>query len=85
LKAKKINLLARDVEKTGFTHLFIETPFRNNTMLEDIIQNSPANLLVCIACDLTSPTGFIKTKSAQAWKNDLPDLHKRPCIFVLGQ
>ena len=85
LRVKKINLLAREVEKSGYTHLFIETPFRNNTMLEDIIHNSPANLLICIACDVTSPLGFIKTKSAQAWKNELPDLHKRPCIFLLGQ
>ena len=85
LKAKKINLLAREVEKTGFTHLFIETPFRNNAMLEDLINNSPANLLICIACDVTSPTGFIKTKSAHTWKSEMPDLHKRPCIFLLGQ
>jgi 16S rRNA (cytidine1402-2'-O)-methyltransferase len=85
LKAKKINLLVREVEKTGFTQLFIETPFRNNAILEDIIQNSPANQLICIACDVTSPMGFVKTKSALAWKNDLPDLHKRPCIFLIGQ
>jgi len=85
LRVKKINLLAREVEKTGFTHLFIETPFRNNAMLEDIIHNSPANSLICIACDVTSPTGFIQTKSAHAWKHELPDLHKRPCIFLLGQ
>jgi 16S rRNA (cytidine1402-2'-O)-methyltransferase len=85
LKAKKINLLARDIEKSGHTHLFIETPFRNNALLEDIINHSPANLLVCIACDVTSANGFIKTKSAQAWKKECPDLHKRPCIFLLGQ
>ena len=82
---KKINFLAREVEKTGFTHMCIETPFRNNAMLEDLINNSPANLLICIACDVTGPEGFIKTKSAHAWKNEIPDLHKRPCIFLLGQ
>lgn len=85
LKTKKILRLIREVEKTGHTHLFIETPFRNNAMLEDIIQNSPSNLLICIACDLTSPSGFVKTKLAQTWKNELPDLHKRPCIFLIGQ
>jgi 16S rRNA (cytidine1402-2'-O)-methyltransferase len=85
LKAKKISVLARDIQSTGHTHLFIETPFRNNAMLEDIILHSPADALICIACDITSPLGFIKTKSAQAWKNESPDLHKRPCIFLLGQ
>lgn len=44
-------------------------------MLEDIIHNSPANSLICIACDVTSPAGFIKTKSAQAWKTN-------PLIYI---
>ncbi len=65
------------------TQLFIETPYRNNKMLEDILKNCNANTLLCIAADITLDTEFIKTKTIADWKKQHPDLSKRPCIFAI--
>lgn len=63
------------------TQLFIETPYRNMKMLEEIIKHCQPNTLLCIAADITLKTEFIKTKTVNDWKKSLPDLSKRPCIF----
>ncbi len=65
------------------TQLFIETPYRNGKMLEDVIKHCHPNTLLCIAADITLSTEFIKTKTVTEWKKQLPDLNKRPCIFGL--
>ncbi len=65
------------------SQLFIETPYRNMPLLSDILaQCAPATLL-CIAVDITLETEFIKTRTIQNWKNNTPDLNKRPTIFIL--
>ncbi len=69
----------------GQTQLFIETPYRNNKMLEDIVNTLHPETQVCIACDITLPTEYIITKSASFWKTNAPDLHKRPAIFIIHQ
>ncbi|MCW5908150.1 MAG: SAM-dependent methyltransferase [Chitinophagales bacterium] len=66
------------------TQLFMETPFRNQKMLDDLLQTCNDTTRLCIACDLTLPTQFIKTKTIKAWKQQKPQLHKRYCIFLLG-
>ncbi|MNY58130.1 hypothetical protein D3C86_1944310 [compost metagenome] len=65
------------------TQLFIETPFRNNQLLDDMLKNCQSGTELCIACDLTLDTEFLKTKTIAQWKADKPDLHKRPTVFVL--
>ena len=65
------------------SQLFIETPYRNNKLIEDLIQTLHPNTQLCIACDITLPTEFIKTKSINDWKKNKVDLHKRPCIFII--
>ena len=65
------------------SQLFIETPYRNNAMLEDICKVLHPDTDVCVACDITLPTEFIKTQSAQAWKKNSADLHKRPALFII--
>ncbi|BCY27135.1 SAM-dependent methyltransferase [Flavobacterium okayamense] len=65
------------------SQLFIETPYRNNKLLEDLIQILSPQTLLCIACDITLPTEFIKTKTVNEWKKNKVDLHKRPCIFII--
>ncbi|MGI0106630.1 SAM-dependent methyltransferase [Salinimicrobium sp. WS361] len=62
---------------------FIETPYRNNKMLEDLTQVLHPGTPICIACDLTLPTEFIVTKTAADWRKTKVDLHKRPTIFIL--
>ncbi len=84
-RQKKIEQISQEATKLGQTQIFIETPFRNNALLEDLIHYVPAHLLISIACELTSPDGFTKTKTAQAWRKETPDLHKKPCIFLIGQ
>ncbi len=65
------------------SQLFIETPYRNNKLLEDLNKILDKNTLVCVACDITLPTEFIKTLPASAWKKNIVDLHKRPTIFII--
>lgn len=65
------------------SQIFIETPYRNNKMLEDLISVLDQNTQVCVACDITLPTEFIKTQSATSWKKNIVDLHKRPTIFII--
>ncbi|MHA8068766.1 SAM-dependent methyltransferase [Aquirufa ecclesiirivi] len=84
-RIKKIEQLQKEVEKSGQTQLFIETPYRNNALLADLLQYCPKHQLICIGCDIQSPTGFIQTKSVEAWEKSLPDLHKKPCLFLIGQ
>ena len=83
-RIKKIELLVKDVEKSGQTQIFIETPYRNNALLEDLLNHCPGNQLIHIACNIQGQDGFTQTKSVLEWKKNQPDLHKKPCIFLLG-
>ena len=65
------------------TQLFIETPYRNTKLMEDLVQLLQPNTLLCVACDITLPTEYIKTKTIQEWKKEKADLHNRPCIFII--
>lgn len=65
------------------TQLFIETPYRNNKIIDEICSTLHPNTRVCIACDITLPTEFIRTMTVKEWKHANVDLHKRPAIFVI--
>lgn len=65
------------------TQLFIETPYRNNALLEELSKVLRPKTLVSVACDITLPTEFIKTATAEAWRKNKEDLHKRPAVFSL--
>jgi 16S rRNA (cytidine1402-2'-O)-methyltransferase len=65
------------------SQIFIETPFRNNKMLEDIVQALQPDTNLCVATDLTLPTEYIKTMKISAWKKAVVDLHNRPTIFII--
>jgi 16S rRNA (cytidine1402-2'-O)-methyltransferase len=65
------------------TQIFIETPYRNNKILEDICNILHPQTRVCIACDITLPTEYIKTMTVNEWKHAKVDLHKRPAIFII--
>lgn len=85
-KSDKKTML-KNLEKWSFerdqSQIFIETPYRNNQLLEEMTQILHPNTLLCIACDITLPTEFIQTKTISYWKKNKPELHKRPCIFIL--
>lgn len=65
------------------SQVFIETPYRNNKMLQDLIQHLHPSTRICVACDITLDTEYIVTKSVGEWSKSKIDLHKRPCIFIL--
>lgn len=80
---KKLKQLEEESIKNKSTQIFIETPFRNNKMLEAILQNCKPSTLLCIAAEITSTQEWIKTKTIDEWKNRKTDLHKKPVIFLL--
>ena len=82
-RSKSIKNLESESKQKNCTQIFIETPYRNNQLLDALLKNCKANTLVCIACELTSESEFVKTRSVQDWKKQVPDLHKKPVIFLL--
>lgn len=77
---KRLERLSFDQNQS---QIFIETPYRNNKMLEDITAVLSDNTSVCVACDITLQSEFIKTLPAGNWKKNKVDLHKRPTIFII--
>lgn len=82
-RTKMLKSLEQKATSGNTTQLFMETPFRNNKMLEDILRTCNPKTRLCIAADITLPTEFIKTKTIAEWKKQKLDLNKRPCIFLL--
>ncbi|MDP5096294.1 MAG: SAM-dependent methyltransferase [Flavobacterium sp.] len=77
---KNFERLSQDKNQS---QLFIETPYRNNKLMEDLLQILQPNTYLCVACDITLPTEFIKTKTVNEWKKEKADLQNRPCIFII--
>ena len=80
MEIKRLEKLS--IEKNQ-SQLFIETPYRNNKMLEDLCGTLESQTLVCVACDLTLTSEYIRTMSINEWKHVKVDLHKRPAIFII--
>jgi 16S rRNA (cytidine1402-2'-O)-methyltransferase len=76
---KRLEKLSGDKNQS---QIFIETPFRNDAMLEDMLSVLSPNTKICIACDITLPTEYIKTLTTSEWKKNKVELHKRPTVFV---
>ncbi len=77
---KRLEKLSSDYNQS---QVFIETPYRNNKMLEDLTTTLHPNTNICIACDITLPSELILTKTAKFWSKNPIDLHKKPCIFII--
>ncbi|MGH2566368.1 MAG: SAM-dependent methyltransferase [Ginsengibacter sp.] len=82
-RSKKIKHLEEESSKKNCTQIFIETPYRNNKLLETVLQNCKDQTQLCVAAELTSPNESIKTKTISEWKKEKTDLHKKPVIFLL--
>ncbi len=82
-RVKRIRELEGFAERFKQTQLFIETPFRNNPMLNDILASCRNDTKLCIASNLTAENEFLQTKTIGQWKLEQPDLHKQPTIFLL--
>jgi len=77
---KKLERLSKEKNQT---QLFIETPYRNDKLFLDVTKHLAPETRFCLAVDITLPTEFIRTKTIGEWRNESPDLHKRPAIFLI--
>ncbi|WP_314054893.1 SAM-dependent methyltransferase [Porphyromonas catoniae] len=73
------------IRSCGETQIFIETPYRNVQLVEQLIRHCSGNTMLCIASALTSPEAVLQTKSLSAWRGNIPNIHKIPTIFLLGR
>ena len=82
-RSKAIKYLENESRQKKCTQIFIETPYRNNQLLETLTKTLQSQTKICVAVDLTSPVEMIQTKTAQQWKSSMPQIHKRPAIFLI--
>lgn len=82
-RATALRQLEQESRKHRQTQIFIETPYRNEQMLQSVIQVCAGNTLICVARDITGEQEWIKTASVSSWKNIKVSLHKVPVVFLL--
>ena len=82
-RKKAIKKLEKVSREQNQTQSFIETPYRNDKLLAELLKTLSSTTLLCIAADITLPTEFISTKTVSSWKKMSVDLHKRPTLFIL--
>lgn len=82
-RVRRIKMLEQRAYAENQTQLFIETPYRNRRLLEEIIQSCKPQTRLCVACNLTCDDEYVVTKPVKEWKKQLPDLEKKPCIFLV--
>ncbi|OJV16548.1 MAG: SAM-dependent methyltransferase [Dyadobacter sp. 50-39] len=83
-RKKALQNLERNARQYQQTQIFMETPFRNNQLLEAVIEACSPDLALCIAANVTAPDELIRTMPVRKWKTQKPDLHKIPAIFLIG-
>lgn len=84
-RANRLKTLEKKIYSEHQTQIFIETPYRNMQLLEELCRTMQPKTKLCVAADLTGENEYIKTRTIAEWKqtSPLPDLHKRPCIFLI--
>jgi 16S rRNA (cytidine1402-2'-O)-methyltransferase len=84
-KSVQIKMLEKRMQAEGQTQIFIEAPYRNAQLLDELLKTCDPQTLLCIAVDITLDTEFILSKPVSYWKTQLPDIQKRPAIFMIGK
>lgn len=84
-KQNRLRELEKRIMHENQSQVFIEAPYRNIKLAEDLLKMCSQNLRLCIGVDLSTPQEFIKTMRISDWKKQLPEMHKKPAIFVLGK
>lgn len=82
-KLKKIKFLEKNC-KNGSAQIFMETPFRNESLFSELVLNCNDNTMLCVACNISTNEEFIKTLSIFEWRKNKPSLNKKPTIFIMG-
>ncbi len=83
-RIRKIRELEREASEKHQTQIFIETPYRNRQLLESLATTCRPETLISVAIDLTTPDERIEVRRAREWRERLPDLHKRPAVFLIS-
>jgi 16S rRNA (cytidine1402-2'-O)-methyltransferase len=83
-RVKAIKMMEKEACQRQQTQIFMETPYRNNKLLEDLLTHCRPDTRLCIAKNITGSDEFIQTKTIQGWKKSLPDMHKVPVIFLVS-
>lgn len=83
-RVRGIAALEKQIRNSRQTQIFIETPYRNNQLISDLLKTCSPTTLLCIAANITGENEFIATKTIQQWKGKVPDLHKQPVIYLIG-
>jgi 16S rRNA (cytidine1402-2'-O)-methyltransferase len=84
-RKKKIKAFEKSSKQHNQSQIFIETPYRNQKLFDELKKVLTPSTYLCVAADLTLPTEYIKTFTVKEWATENPDLHKRPCIFIFHQ
>jgi len=85
-KPQRIMQLKNDEQRSkneNQSQIYIEAPYRNKALLTDMLEQLKPATKLCIAVDITLETEFIKTKTVKNWKKNIPEINKRPAIFIL--
>lgn len=82
-RKKRLTQLEAESAKSGIAQIFMETPYRNNQMIDDLTKILRGDTKICVACDITLETEDIRTRTIKEWKSEKYDFHKRPAIYVM--
>lgn len=85
LKIKRLKELEKNAWQHNQTHIFIEAPYRNLHLFQDILEHCQPNTLLCIACNVTAANEYIKTLTVKDWKKNNPPIHKENTVFLIGR
>jgi 16S rRNA (cytidine1402-2'-O)-methyltransferase len=82
-RARAIRHLEKEAQQRQQTQIFMETPYRNDALFAEVLANCQPNTRLCVACNLTAPDAFVRTMTVREWKAQVPDLRKKPTVFLL--
>ena len=82
-RAKKIRAMEQTAQREKQTQIFIETPFRNNQLLAEVLRVGKPQTRLCVACNLTAADELVVSQSLRRWVNNTYDFHKKPAIFLI--
>ncbi len=82
-RARVLRHLEKEAQQRQQTQIFMETPYRNDSLFADVLLHCQADTRLCVAANLTAPDAFVRTLTIRAWKTQPPDLRKKPTVFLL--
>lgn len=83
-RSKQLQFIINLIQKSGFTQIFIETPYRNEVIFNDFLKHCPPEMKLCVAFDITGSNESIVTKPISIWKQSSFKFEKTPCVFIIG-